>query len=183
MWSPLEIALREVCLGCSFVTQTDDAITSHREIEAFLYDEAALLDTWNLDAWIALFTEDAQYIVPTTDLPDGDPRRDLVFIDDDFIRLQGRVQRLKSRHAHREYPSSRTRHFVSNTRITGTNGDEISVEASFIVYRFRDGSNEPFVGQYRYRLRRVDGALKICYRRATLDNENLRGQGAVSIII
>jgi p-cumate 2,3-dioxygenase beta subunit len=175
--------LRQIFIGCPLVTQTDDTITSRQEIEAFLYDEAALLDTWKLDEWIALFTADAQYVVPTTDLPDGDPRRDLVFIDDDFIRLQGRVQRLKSRHAHREYPSSRTRHFVSNVRITGITGSEISVEASFLVYRFRDGSTEPFVGQYRYRLRRVDGSLKICYRRATLDNENLRGQGAVSIII
>lgn len=183
MRSPLEIDLREVCVGRSFVMQTDDSITSRQEIEAFLYDEAALLDTWKLDEWFELFTADAQYVVPTTDLPDGDPRHDLVFIDDDFIRLQGRVQRLKSRHAHREYPSSRTRHFVSNVRITEMAGSEISVEASFLVYRFRDGSTEPFVGQYRYRFRRVDGALRICYRRATLDNENLRGQGAVSIII
>ena len=37
-------------------------------------------------------------LVPTTDLPDGDPKKELVFIDDDIIRLQAQVERLKSRH-------------------------------------------------------------------------------------
>lgn len=156
---------------------------SHREVEAFIFDEAALLDGWHLDEWLMLFTEDAQYVVPTTDLPEGDPRYDLVFIDDNLTRLQGRVTRLKSRHAHREYPSSRTRRLISNVRITSVTDGEVSVEASFIIYRFRGGSSEPFVGKYVYRLARFDDRLKIRYRRATLDNETLREQGAVSIIL
>ena len=43
------------------------------EVEEFLVEEAALLDEWRLDEWLALFTEDATYVVPSTDLPDGDP--------------------------------------------------------------------------------------------------------------
>src|SRR5687767_3197153 len=81
-------------------------------VEDFLYQEADLLDAWRLDEWLALFIADARYVVPTTDLPDGDPQKDLVFIDDDMVRLRARVERLKSRHAHREYPSSRTRRFI-----------------------------------------------------------------------
>ena len=52
--------------------------------EDFLFREAALLDDWRLDDWAHLFTEDARYVVPTTDLPEGDPQADLVFIDDDI---------------------------------------------------------------------------------------------------
>lgn len=156
---------------------------SHREVEAFLIEEAALLDRWELDRWLELFTEDARYVVPTTDLPDGDPQRDLVFIDDNFIRLQGRVKRLNSRHAHREYPWSRTRHFISNIRIVEVTDGIAVVEASFLVYRFRSGTSEPFVGQYLYHLTKVDDRLRIRYRRATLDVETLRDQGAVSIIL
>ena len=74
------------------------------EVEDFLYREAALLDEWRLDEWLTLFTEDTRYVVPTTDLPDGDPSENLVFIDDDIVRLRARVVRLNSRHAHREYP-------------------------------------------------------------------------------
>lgn len=39
------------------------------EVEDFLYHEAALLDDWQLDDWLALYTADARYEVPATDLP------------------------------------------------------------------------------------------------------------------
>ena len=117
----------------------DGGILSLREVvEDFLYHEAALLDEWRLDEWLALFAADGRYLVPTTDLPDGDPRKDLVFIDDDMVRLRARVERLKSRHGHREYPSSRTRRFISNIRIKEEDGG-IVVNSSFLVYRFRMG--------------------------------------------
>ena len=36
-------------------------------VEHFLFEEAALLDNWRLEEWLALFTEDCLYVVPTTD--------------------------------------------------------------------------------------------------------------------
>ena len=151
-------------------------------VEDFLFKEAALLDEWRLDDWVNLFTEDARYVVPTTDLPDGDPKRDLVFIDDDIARLRARAVRLNSRHAHREYPWSRTRRFVSNVRVEETNDGELSVTSNVLVYRFRNGEGAPYVGRIDYVLRRDDGDLKIAYRRAVLDLEALSWHGAVSII-
>ena len=151
-------------------------------VEDFLFKEAALLDEWRLDDWVNLFTEDARYVVPTTDLPDGDPKRDLVFIDDDIARLRARAVRLNSRHAHREYPWSRTRRFVSNVRVEETNDGELSVTSNVLVYRFRNGEGAPYVGSIDYVLRRDDGDLKIAYRRAVLDLEALAWHGAVSII-
>ena len=68
--------------------------TLRQHVEDFLFEEATLLDEWRLDDWCELFTEDARYVVPTTDLPEGDPERDLVFIDDDIFRLRARVKRL-----------------------------------------------------------------------------------------
>ena len=153
------------------------------EVEDFLYHEAALLDEWRLDDWLALFTEDCAYVVPTTDLPEGDPSRDAVFIDDNLERLQGRVTRLKSRHAHREYPYSRTRHLVTNVRLLEAGDEELEVAAAFIVYRLRSGQVAPYIGHYRYKLARVGGQLKIRSKRATLDLESLREHGAVSIIL
>ena len=151
-------------------------------VEDFLYQEAALLDAWRLDEWLALFTAGGRYLVPTTDLQDGDPQRDLVFIDDDMVRLRARVERLKSRHGHREYPSSRTRRFISNIRIKEEEGG-IVVTSSFLVYRFRMGESSPYVGSYEHRLKRVDGELKIHHRKAVLDLEALSDHGAVSIIL
>ena len=154
-----------------------------REVEEFIVREAALLDEWRLDEWLTLFTDDARYVVPSTDMPGGDPKETLGIINDDMARLRGRVERLKSRHAHREFPWSRTRRFVSNVRIDNSGADEILTKASFLVYRIRTGQVDPLIGQYSYTLRRVDGALKIAARKAVLDLEALRPHGTLSIIL
>ncbi|MYC38236.1 MAG: aromatic-ring-hydroxylating dioxygenase subunit beta [Chloroflexi bacterium] len=161
---------------------TANTPTLRELVEDFLFREAELLDDWRLDDWVALFTEDARYVVPTTDLPEGDPQRDLVFIDDDITRLRARAVRLNSRHAHREYPWSRTRRFVSNVRVSETGDGQLSVTANVMVYRFRSGEGAPYVGSVHYTLRRDNGELKIAYRRAVLDLEALSWHGAVSII-
>lgn len=156
--------------------------TLRQQVEDFLFREASLLDEWRLDDWSELFTEDARYVVPTTDLPEGDPERDLVFIDDDIFRLRARVKRLNSRHAHREYPWSRTRRFVSNVQAHENDNGEIAVKSNVLVYRFRSGEEAPYVGSIDYTLRWESGELKIAYRRAVLDQEGLSSHGAVSII-
>ncbi len=157
------------------------------QVEDFLFREAELLDNWQLDEWLQLFTDDARYVVPATDLPEGDHTKDLCIISDNMLMLRGRVNRLKSRHAHREYPWSRTRRLITNVRVHES-GDEVQVRASFAVYRSRDASGrwsqtDCYVGEYHYVLLRRDGTFKIRYRRATLDLEGLHGHGAVSIIL
>ena len=161
---------------------TADALLLQHEVEQLLYQEARLLDDWNLDGWLTLYTKDARYVVPTTDLPEGDPSTDLVFIDDDYTRMAARVVRLNSRHAHREYPWSRTRRFIGNVMVTGAEGDEIEATASVAVWRFRAGESSPYIGRYDVRMRRVDGELRLCFKRAILDLEELSDHGALSII-
>jgi p-cumate 2,3-dioxygenase beta subunit len=154
-----------------------------REVEDLIVREAALLDEWRLDEWLTLFTEDARYLVPSTDTPAADPKEALAIVNDDMARLRGRVERLKSRHAHREFPWSRTRRFITNVRIREMIGEEIQVNASFLVYRIRSGQVDPLIGSYQYTLRRIDGALKIAARKAVLDLEALRPHGTLSIIL
>jgi len=152
-------------------------------LEDFLYQEAALLDAWELDAWLALFTQDARYIVPSNDKPDGDPRRDLVIIDDNRERLESRVERLKSRHAHREFPISRTRHFVSNVMILGSEDGVVRAAANFLVWRFRGARGDSYVGRYVYEFVTEGESLLIRSKRATLDAMTLDDAGSVSIIL
>ncbi len=160
----------------------DGGCSLRATVEEFLFREAALLDEWRLEEWVGLFTDDARYVVPSTDLPEGDPKRDLVFIDDDIIRLRARTARLNSRYSHRERPRSRTRRFVSNVRVEETDEGHLSVSANVLVYRFRSGEGAPYVGTVEYILRRDSGDLRIAYRRAVLDLEDLSWHGAVSII-
>ena len=162
---------------------TAASLLLQHEVEQLLYLEARLLDDWNLNAWLKLYTPDARYVVPTTDLPEGDPRCDLVFIDDNHDRMEARVVRLQSRHAYREYPWSRTRHFIANVMVTAVVGDEIDATAAVAVWRFRAGESASYVGRYDVRLRRVDGRLRLCDKRAILDHEALSDHGALSIIL
>jgi p-cumate 2,3-dioxygenase beta subunit len=153
------------------------------DVEDFLYREAALLDAWALDDWLALYTTDATYRVPSTDRPDGDPRTDLLIIDDDYERLASRVERLKSRHAHREYPSSRTRHLVSNVRFEQAGDGRLRASAAFMVWRFRDARADYYVGRYDYELEWSADGLRIRSKTSTLDMPTLDAQGAVSILL
>ena len=85
---------------------------------------------------------------------------------------------------HAEHPHSRTRRLIGNVRIAAEAGDTIEATANFIIHRFRRGDDTRiFVGQYRYKLRRVAGALKISERRVILDAEELGMLGAVSFIL
>jgi p-cumate 2,3-dioxygenase beta subunit len=153
---------------------------TRQEAEDFLYHEAALLDAWKLDEWLALLTDDARYQVPSNDAPEGDPGSTLFLIADDIQRIRGRVARLKDPQAHAEFPHSRTRRIVTNVRVVG----ELTVEANFVVHRFRrDERVTQFVGRYRYRLRIVEGKPKIALREAILDSLELGSLGAVSFIL
>ena len=157
---------------------------SRAEVEDLFYLEADLLDTWRLDEWLGLLTEDAVYYVPPNDKPDADARYTLFTIADDIVRLRERVIRLKDPNCHAEYPLSRTRRLIGNVRITGVDGDEISATANFIIHRFRHNDLlRVFVGHYRHKLRRVGGRLKIAERRAILDAEELGLLGSVSFIL
>ncbi len=119
------------------------------EIEDFLYHEAALLDAWRLDEWLALLTADARYLVPSNDRPDADPANTLFTIADDIDRIRGRVTRLKDKSAHAEYPPSRTRRLIGNVRVVERNAKELRVESNFVIHRFRrNESIREYVGHY-----------------------------------
>lgn len=154
------------------------------QVEGFLYAEAALLDAWNLDGWLALLTEDARYQVPSNEQRGGDPAETLFLIADDIHRIRARVTRLQDRAAHAEQPRSRTRRLITNVRIVGQEGDEIAVEANFAVHHFRRGERlREYVGQYRYRLRLTPAGLRIARREALLDALELGSLGSVSFIL
>ena len=69
-----------------------------------------------------------------------------------------------------------------NVRVDRSNHD-ISVTASFTVWRFRGGRSSCYVGRYRYLLRRTGDGLRIKTKRAELDMTDLRDVADVAIIL
>ena len=154
------------------------------EVEDFLYREAALLDERNLDVWLALCTDDIHYWMPirrtmqTKEIaneftkPGG-----MAFFDDDKKTLGMRVQRLQQRGAWAEDPPSRTRHIVTNVRISSIDGNEISVASNFMLYRTRlDSEEDSWIGRREDLLRRENGALKLARRHIYLDQTVILSQ-------
>jgi p-cumate 2,3-dioxygenase subunit beta len=160
----------------------DDVCVSRAAMEDFLYAEAALLDAWKLDAWLALLTEDAVYRVPSNDRPDGDPRSALFTISDDIHRIRARVRRLQDPNAHAESPPSRTRRMITNVRIVSH--EPLTVESNFTVHRFRHGGDiRVYVGLYKHEFKKENGQLRIARREAILDAMELASLGTVSFIL
>ncbi len=159
------------------------ALLRRLEVEDFLYHEAALLDEWRLHDWLDLFCDECRYVLPATDLPDGDPAETLGLIDDDLVRLRGRVERLNSARAYREFPWSRTRHLITNVRVVADGEDEVRASALFAVYRYRKGDEQVLVGSTDYRLVPGPDGFRIREKWITLATEALRPHGTVSIIL
>ncbi|MCB2089777.1 MAG: aromatic-ring-hydroxylating dioxygenase subunit beta [Sphingomonadaceae bacterium] len=169
-------------------TVTDSGVSAdlllRLQVEALLTHEADLLDRWQLDEWLTLYTEDAHYYVPPSDV-DGDtatPDTALFYIMDDRKRMEERVIRLKSKGAHSEQPRSKVRHLVTNV-IVEREGGNLQARASFMVSRAKDVTHDVFVGHYRYRLVEQGTALKIAEKTCVLDMEALRPHARISIIL
>jgi p-cumate 2,3-dioxygenase subunit beta len=160
-----------------------DVSFSRGEIEEFLNDEAALLDEWRLEEWLALMAPDARYLVPPLDAPDADHRDTLFLIADDRRTLASRVRQLLSGTTWAENPRSRTRRLTTNVRLLAVNGDEARVTANFAVWRFQHEQSDVYVGQYRHILVRGPSGLLFRERRAVLDLETLRPHGKLSFIL
>lgn len=154
------------------------------QIATFLYEEAYLLDKWRLPEWLQLFTDDAEYQVPSMDLPaDATPDNALFYVADDRTRLGERVKRLMKRAAHAEFPHSSTRHLVNNIRFRQESDEDLDVEAAFATYRMKDGITDLYLGTNLYKLKIVDGSFKIRRKRCMLDGQALRPAGRISIIL
>lgn len=150
------------------------------EIEQFLYAEAALLDARRFQDWLALMAHDLRYVMPTRynrlkrqrDREFSEPE-ELNHFDEDYGSLRMRIKRIETGKAWAEEPPSRTRHLVTNVRITPADSEgEYDISCCFIVYRSRlEHQVDIFAGGREDRLRRTDGpaGFEIVRRRILLD--------------
>ena len=153
------------------------------EVEHFLFEEAELLDSWRLNEWAELFTEDAISHVPALDDPNRDPAQSVFLVADDPARIRSRVRQLTGETAWAENPRSQTRRLITNVRVTAVDGTTVRATANFLVHRCRMERVSTFAGQYQYKLVRHNGSFKIAERTVILAQDTLRSQGTMSIIV
>jgi p-cumate 2,3-dioxygenase subunit beta len=142
-----------------------------QQVEQFLYYEAQLMDEHRYDEWLALWTDDALYWVPTG-RDDIDPQREISLIYDDRVRLQLRVSRLKSGFAHAQEPKSRMRRIVSNIAIEEVEHGEILAYSNFLLAELRRGKQDIFAGRTIHRLRPHQGSFSLVSKKVLLVNND-----------
>jgi benzoate/toluate 1,2-dioxygenase beta subunit len=139
------------------------------ECEAFLVNEAELLDGGRFDDWLAMFTGNAWYWVPIE--PDQDsPLTTVSLMYDDRRLLETRVRRLTGLRMHAQEPRSRTSRIVANVTLRERRPASALVRSKFTMVEYRRGEQRLFAGTYFHELVRVDGGLKIASKRVDLVN-------------
>ena len=145
-----------------------------REVEAFLYREARMLEDNRFDDWLKCFSDDVRYWMPIQESTgrSSEPEESDTFalFDDDKKSLELRVLRIKTGDAHAEVPPSTTQRLVTNITVEPDAAhDSLRVRSNFMVYQERRGQHGvTFFGKRDDMLRMIEGEFKICRRRIDL---------------
>ncbi|MGE0801892.1 MAG: 3-phenylpropionate/cinnamic acid dioxygenase subunit beta [Lautropia sp.] len=164
-----------------------DALLLQREIEAFYYAEADLLDERRLSEWVELFTDDVRYWMPL--VRNVQFRRDAIeysregtdnaWIDEDKRTLTQRVQQIATGIHWAEEPRSRMSHLITNVRVVEStpavaDAAQVKTTCRFLVYRNRmETETEILVGKRHDVLRRTDAGWRIARREIYIDQNVL----------
>lgn len=153
-------------------------LRTYYQVRTFYDEEARRLDDREFESWLDLLTEDITYRIPvrTTTAEGGESEfLDLCYIDDNRWRLEKRIERLRTEHAWSERPHTRTRHFVSNVRISDDRSDELGVDSNLLVFINRGTSPDYRIlsGERRDVLRRRSDGVQLAARTVYLDQSTL----------
>lgn len=158
----------------AFMSNTSNAEwQALREVELLLYQEAALADAHRYDEWLGLWTQDLLYWVPCG-ADDIDPQRHVSIIYDDRKKLEQRLARLGTKHAHSQRPQSKLTRTVSNV-VLDENYDPArggAVSSRFICAEMRLDRQTLWCGRTRHVLTRENGVLRIKEKHVFLINND-----------
>ncbi len=154
-----------------------DLLEIGREI---LYREAAYLDEQRWDEWLALFTEDCEYWVPTWRTEGeltSNPRAEISHVYyAGRAGLEDRIVRIRSGRSPASMPLRRTTHIVGNVLLTGTEGDALMrLRSSWTSHVFdpHHKKTDVFFGHAYYDLRSEGKTWSIAKKKTILQNDYL----------
>jgi 3-phenylpropionate/cinnamic acid dioxygenase small subunit len=116
---------------------------------AFLAFEARLLDERRFDEWLALFTQDCLYWIPTD--AEALPDAQVAVAYEDHRRLTDRVTWLKSAFLHAQSPPSRTVRQITNVECW-PDGDLTVVKSAVTLHELRGDRLRSWVGHMEHHL-------------------------------
>jgi 3-phenylpropionate/cinnamic acid dioxygenase small subunit len=138
------------------------------QFRVLLEREARLLDQLRYEEWLALFSRECIYWVPSTPNA-GDPRREVAVMFDDRRRLEDRVYRLRTGYAWSQAPASRTVRLVTNVEVFATELDSVRmVRSNFLIHEFWGDETRFLSGWSGHRFAHQDGRWEIVAKQVNL---------------
>jgi len=127
-------------------------VAARDEFRRLLEREARLLDQLRYEDWLAMYTAECVYWVPST--PDaGDPRREISIMFDDRRRLEDRIYRLRTGFAWSQAPASRTVRLIANVEVFAAARDDVRMlRANFLISEFWGDETRVLAGWAGYRV-------------------------------
>ncbi len=141
------------------------------EVEQFLYREAWLIDSRQLEQWLELFTSDARYWVPNGSA-DSDPMERGQLAYEDLTGLKHRVYRLSIPTIGPQSPPPTYRHLIGNVMPELTGDNELFVISSQVVFFARQGREAQYAGTWEHQLTQVEGRWRIRRKKVSLVNND-----------
>ena len=130
--------------------------------------EARLLDQLRWDDWLALYTAECIYWVPST-TGAGDPRREISVMFDDRRRLEDRIYRFRTGYAWSQAPASRTVRLITNVEVFAAGRDDARMlRSNFLISEFWGDETRVLTGWAGHRVVRDGEAWKIQAKQVNL---------------
>ncbi len=130
--------------------------------------EARLLDQLKYEEWLALYTAQCIYWVPSTPNA-GDPRREIAVMFDDRRRLEDRIYRLRTGFAWSQAPASRTVRLITNVETFATAREDVRMlRSNFLISEFWGDETRILAGWAGHRVVRDGENWKIQAKQVNL---------------
>lgn len=141
------------------------------DLQAFVYDEADMLDSKKFSDWLDLFAEDAYYWMPLSP-GQTDAKLQTSLLYEDKLLLGIRVQRLSGARTFSEQPSSRCHHLMQQPRVLSADDEAglYTVKTSFHYTETRRDAQNIYAGWVTHTLVRQGDKLRIRLKRVDLVN-------------
>ena len=157
------------------IAQLDGAPTSKISVEQaaeFIWREAEMLDRHEYTPWLALWTEDGQYVIPIEQDEKVEAVDALNIAYDDAEMRQARVKRLRSGFAMSSAPAARTARSVSRFVVVSDTQDCLTVRCVQHIVEYKFERTRILASENVYRLLRTSAGIALAYKEVRLINSD-----------
>lgn len=137
-----------------------NATISLAEAMETVWLEADYLDSANFNAWLAMWTADARYVVPI-EPGETDFENTLNYAYDDHEMRQKRVERLLSGQSVSASPVARTIRSLSRFRVLKSDEKGCEIRCAQVLTEFRRGRERTYAADVTFQLVRGEAGLLI----------------------